>query len=132
MGINDKNDTLKNKIVSLLIEYRGIIATVCQKVGISRNCFYEWCKDDSEFKELVENAKELAIDSVETKLFDLIEANDTTATIFFLKTRGKNRGYVERQEITGADGKDINPPTIDFSKMTDDDIREFLRKNKNL
>jgi len=68
---------------------------------------YEWCKEDTTFKDLVENAKELAIDSVEAKLFNLIEANDTTATIFFLKTRGKNRGYIERQEITGADGKDL-------------------------
>jgi hypothetical protein len=112
MGTNDKNDSIKNKILSLLIEYRGIIATVCQKVGISRNCFYEWCKEDAEFKDLVEDAKELAIDAVESKLFDLIEANDTTATIFFLKTRGKNRGYQERTEITGADGKDLIPKIV--------------------
>ena len=45
---------------------------------------------------------------VESKLFSLIDSGDTGSTIFFLKTRGKKRGYVERSEITGADGKDLN------------------------
>ena len=28
--------------------------------------------------------------------------------LFYLKTKGKSRGYVERQELTGSDGKPIN------------------------
>ena len=27
---------------------------------------------------------------------------------FYLKTKAKRRGYIERQEITGADGADMN------------------------
>jgi len=37
-------------------------------------------------------------------LFENIRDGKTSETIFYLKTKGKNRGYVERQEITGADG----------------------------
>jgi hypothetical protein len=34
----------------------------------------------------------------------LIKAGNVTAIIFYLKTQAKDRGYVERQELTGADG----------------------------
>jgi hypothetical protein len=40
-------------------------------------------------------------------LFDLVGNKDTAATIFLLKTKGKKRGYIERSEITGADGESI-------------------------
>ncbi len=36
-----------------------------------------------------------------------MQEGNMTATIFFLKTQGKSRGYIERQEITGADGKKL-------------------------
>jgi hypothetical protein len=38
--------------------------------------------------------------------------SNPAAIIFFLKTQGKSRGYVERQEVTGADGKKLFEVTI--------------------
>ena len=55
--------------------------------------------DGKEFKVTVDDIVEGVIDHVESKLFENINKNDTTSIIFFLKTRGKKRGYVERQEI---------------------------------
>ena len=45
--------------------------------------------------------------------------NSTSATIFYLKTKGKGRGYIERQEITGADGMPTNFQ-IDIIDKTED------------
>jgi len=61
-------------------------------------------KNDSDFSEAADDVSEILLDFAEAKLYDQIKNGNTTAIIFFLKTRGKKRGYVERQEITGADG----------------------------
>jgi len=37
-------------------------------------------------------------------MMKLIDDLNPTMIIFYLKTQAKDRGYVERQEVTGADG----------------------------
>ena len=49
-----------------------------------------------------------------------INEGNTSATIFFLKTKGKKRGYVERQEF------EVVENDIDFSNITDEDLQKFI------
>ena len=53
-----------------------------------------------------------------------IGANSTAATIFYLKTKGKKRGFIERQEITGADGAPTNFIIEVIDKTEDADQQE--------
>ena len=39
------------------------------------------------------------MDFAESHLYKLVKEGNPAATIFFLKTKGKARGYVERQEV---------------------------------
>ena len=75
------------------------ISKACEAANISRKTYYRWIEDE-EFKDQVEATKEGLIDHVEHQLLTQIDNGDTTAIIFFLKTRAKERGYVEKQEIT--------------------------------
>lgn len=50
---------------------------------------------------------EFHLDLAETKLLKAIDNDNLTATIFYLRTKGKARGYVLRVETTGAGGGPI-------------------------
>lgn len=78
-----------------------------------------YIKRYKKLKNVIEEAKEATLDMAEAQLINLIQDGDRTSIIFFLKTQGKDRGYVERQELTGsADGDPIHyvveaPPLIE-------------------
>jgi hypothetical protein len=98
-GNNKQNSTLKKAMIEALEKSLGIVTTACKIVGIDRGSHYNWMKADKEYEERVKEIENIAIDFAESKLHKQIEKGDTTATIFYLKTKAKNRGYVERQEI---------------------------------
>ena len=99
----DKSDTIKKGTLEALEKSLGVVTTAVKTVGIARSTFYEWMKDDV-FKNSVDDIQNIALDFAESQLHKQIQLGNTSATIFYLKTKGKKRGYVERQEITGAEG----------------------------
>lgn len=86
----------KEKFLAALRQGYGIIATACEAVGIGRSTYYRWYNADQEFRAQVDEVTETQVDFVESKLIQAIRAGDTTATIFYLKTKGKKRGYSEK------------------------------------
>lgn len=79
---------------------------------IARRLKCDWHTADKYIKEfeltedlIVED--ERATDRAEIKLMQAIEDGEIAAIIFRLKTKGKKRGYVERQEVTGAGGDKV-------------------------
>ena len=98
----------KKALVEALEKSLGVVSTACKAAGISRDTHYRWLKEDPEYKAQVEELSEVAIDFAESHLHKLIKDGNPAATIFFLKTKGKNRGYVERQEIAVAEKKPLS------------------------
>lgn len=94
----DKRDGNKKDLLEALTKNLGNITLACKACGLHRSTFYRYLEDE-DFKKAVYEINESAIDFAEGKLMQLINDGDTTSTIFFLKTKGKKRGYVERQEV---------------------------------
>ena len=103
----NKTEHNKKAIIAALEKTLGVVTTACKKAGIGRTQFYEWLKDP-EFAKEVASIEDIALDFAESQLHQQIQDGSTAATIFLLKTKGKRRGYVERQEITGAEGLQTN------------------------
>ena len=118
-----KRKRTMKKILEALAESKGIVSYACEKVGISRKSFYQWLKEDEEFSSAVEEITEATLDKVEAKLLEQINDDNLTAIIFYLKTKGRKRGYVEQ-----IDGNlNVNP----FEKLMketdaedDDDLED--------
>ena len=89
----------KGEMIKALVKSLGIVTLACKEVDIERSTHYDWLKVDEEYKQAVEDISDVALDFAESKLHKQIDKEDTTATIFYLKTKGKKRGYIERQEL---------------------------------
>lgn len=119
----------KKKFMVAFKECKAIVTVSCITTGISRQTFYNWMENDEAFKLEVEDARELQIDFVESKLLDMIEAGDTTAIIFYLKTRGKNRGYNEKIAIISE--KSEGAPNISEKQNISSENVEKCRNAEN-
>ena len=98
----------KKAMIAALEKSLGVVSTACKAVDISRQTHYRWMREDDEYKSAVEELSEVAVDFAESHLHKLIRDGNPAATIFFLKTKGKGRGYVERQEIAVAEKKPLS------------------------
>ncbi len=104
----NKTDTKKEAMLEALERSLGIVTTACNAVGINRSTHYDWMRKDPEYKQAVKSIEDRTLDFAESHLHKLIKEGNPAATIFFLKTKGKGRGYVERQEIEVAEKKPLS------------------------
>lgn len=102
---------LSKKPVSATIQkYSGNVSAMARHFRVDRVTMYKFCRETHpELWAEIEDQREVWLDDAESELRrQANEDGNTTALIFFLKTQGKRRGYVERQEVTGADGKSLS------------------------
>jgi hypothetical protein len=109
------SDIHKKAMLDALEKSLGIVTTACKSVGISRQTHYRWMDEDAEYKETVASISDMALDFAESQLQKRMKDGSDAAIIFYLKTKGKRRGYIERQEISGPDDSPIQiivPPNL--------------------
>lgn len=94
-----KTRHLKNALLAALEKNMGVVTAACKAVKCNRSTFYDHYRKDKKFRAQVDAIAEVALDTAEQQLFKKIKKGDTIAILFYLKTKGKGRGYVERQEV---------------------------------
>jgi len=85
----------------------GNVSLTCEASNISRQTYYNWYKQDPDFKSKCDDIEERNLDLAEMKLLSAIREGKTAELLFYIKIKGTKRGYVERQEITGANGQKL-------------------------
>ncbi|MDB4062242.1 IS630 transposase-related protein, partial [Vicingaceae bacterium] len=122
----NKTEQHKKAVIEALESSLGIVTTACKKVGVGRTTFYQWLKEDEEFAKQVKDIENVALDFAETQLHQQIKDNVPTSTIFYLKTKGKKRGYIERMETENTN------KNLDLSNLTDEELEERLKQAKRV
>jgi hypothetical protein len=96
----DKSRHIKKETILKALENSlGVVTVACKQADIPRSTYYKWLKEDEEFSKAVKEIENIALDFAESQLHTQMKDGSTSATIFYLKTKGKKRGYVERSEL---------------------------------
>ena len=88
----------KGKFLEVFASKLGNVSKACDAAQISRQTYYDWMKD-KEFSGKVDEVREGLLDFAEHQLLSNIKDGKTAEILFYLKTKGKKRGYIERSEI---------------------------------
>ena len=95
----ESTEARKNAFIDILRANGGNIKQSCIKANMGRSTYYGWIDDDKEFENEVRDVNEELLDFTESQLMKHITKGKLTAIIFYLKTKGQSRGYIEKQYI---------------------------------
>lgn len=94
-------------IISALERTHGMIYLAAKELGCDPKTIYRRAEKSKDVRDTIDSYRGQLVDKAELKLEQAVMRDEPWAIQMTLKTLGKKRGYVERQEITGADDKEI-------------------------
>ena len=115
-----KDRLTKKTIADTLEQFRGGVYLVASELGYSHTAIYKWLKKYPELQELKDSFDGRMVDKAEYNLHEAVETGDPWAVKYALSTKGKDRGYTERQELTGKDGEPLHSWRDFIAKETED------------
>jgi len=100
----------KRLFVKAYLENLGSITGSANQVKIHRNTYYLWLEEDKEFKEYIESIDidDYLLGEAKKALLKNIQKGDVASVIFTLKSKGKNEGFTEKQEVAHSGGFTLN------------------------
>jgi len=110
----------KKKLLEALERSLGIVTPACKEVGISRNTFYTYYREDEVFKAAVDDINEITLDFAENQLLKKIKEGSERSILFYMKYKARKRGYSDSIDITSG-GKSMIVLNIPGLEALDDD-----------
>ena len=111
----------RDDFIEALNKSAGNVTKACQMVNISRQTYYNWLDNLDNFRQSVGDVSEQLNDFVESKLVKLIiqEADkklQLQAITLFLKSKAKDRGYIESRDFKVSEDNSVRVEIIDTIK----------------
>lgn len=112
------------QIITALQASAGIMTAAARALGMERSSLWRRISKSAKLTAVLQEVRESVLDLAESSLLKALQRGDAWATCFYLKCLGKQRGYVERQELTGANGgpiisQEADVPEAELDKIID-------------
>lgn len=95
-------------VAAELVKTRGNIAATARKFKVDRSAIHHFISKHQNLATILADAREGMLDDAENSLYDAVLEGEAWAVCFYLKTQGKGRGYVERQEVRDVTDENVN------------------------
>ena len=118
----EKRKRISDKeIISALLRSGGVVAGAARLLGCSRQTVSSRVNRSEKLRTAQGEAEDIITDMAIDKLVADISRGRPSAYTFWLKCKGKDRGFVERRETTGPAGMPLAPvvgppPARDFAE----------------
>jgi hypothetical protein len=109
-----KPEYTNEEIIKALNSAAGIVSGAARMLKCTPMCVRNYINRNPEIKQAQVDIREDMLDLAESKLLLGIKKGNVTFTIFFLKTQGKERGYIEGHHLSGPKGGPIPIMTSSF------------------
>jgi hypothetical protein len=108
------------QIAIAMTDSHGILSVAAKKLKCSRQTIYNHLKKSKRLQAIYDNENEAMIDFSEMKLFENFQAGKEASIFFFLKTKAKHRGYIERPVWSNE--------RIYLTKLTDHQLERYSKR----
>ncbi len=95
------------QIIEAIKATKGMVYVAARQLHCHPTTIYNYAKRYPSVQRAIDDERGFFLDTCELALAKAVANGEAWAICFSLKTLGKHRGYVERQEITGKDGGEI-------------------------
>ena len=87
------------QVIAAIKETKGLISQAAIRLNCDRGTIYDYMGRYPEIKDALKDEREAMTDVAELALYNKLLAGEGWAVCFYLKTQGRNRGYIERYEL---------------------------------
>ena len=109
-----------------LYEARGYESIAARKLGTTVRVVRNYVKEFDVCQIAREEAEHLLLDFAEAKLMQKIKSGDIASILFFLKPKGKSRGYSEKQVVQATTDEPTQDEAKEIAERREAELKERL------
>jgi hypothetical protein len=112
----------QKQVETALEQCAGVLSAAAAKLHCAPTTVTNYVNRSKRLQKRLKEIIEENLDLAESKLLLAIRDGNMTAVIFYLKTKGKHRGYTERSDAGPAAAQ-----PVDVSKLSDAQLQDILQ-----